>query len=401
MREAQPSLGTIVWQENRLAEARFNLSLREMKIIAYIVAMIDSADEDFKLYKVHIATFARLAGLDPHSLYQELKESAYGIMSKPVIIQGIEEEEGRPAAFITNWFSEVMIVSGWSGSFGVRLNPRLRPYLLQVKKSFFQFRLGYLMNLKSAYSISLYQFAKRWQFARQKRITIEELRDIMGVREFDRSGRVVHENLPLYGDFKRRALAPAIIEVNKRTDVRLSFIENKSHANRGVESITFRFAENAAPVDPSPPPQIEMSIVEQSEGDRETFALIADITTRFGLSRSQAQTLTMLAQSHGVHYVTSKVELIESRPCRNMGASLMTALNDDWQHPKKFVPKKKAPAATPAAPIAPPQSPEEIARVKSLLANFKATMRGGPRDIPSAAADPAPSPKRKMRKGQG
>ena len=160
VREAQPSLGTIVWQENRLAEARFNLSLREMKIIAYIVAMIDSADEDFKLYKVHIGTFARLAGLDPHSLYQELKETAYGIMSKPVIIQGVEEEEGRPAAFITNWFSEVMIVSGWSGSFGVRLNPRLRPYLLQVKKSFFQFRLGYLMNLKSAYSISLYQLRR-------------------------------------------------------------------------------------------------------------------------------------------------------------------------------------------------------------------------------------------------
>ena len=62
--QKQPERETVVWQHNSLAEARYELTAREQKLLLYVIAMIEPEDEDFKRYVVNIAEFAELAGLD-------------------------------------------------------------------------------------------------------------------------------------------------------------------------------------------------------------------------------------------------------------------------------------------------------------------------------------------------
>jgi plasmid replication initiation protein len=390
IREDQPSHTAVVWQENRLAEARFNLTLREFKLVAYVVAMIEPGDDSLKLYKVHIRSFAEAVGVDPHALYQELRETALGIKAKPLVIkQHMEPGAKGPSELITSWFSDVVLnPDDEGGYFGVSISHRLRPYLLQVKRDFFKFRLSYVLNLDCAYAMRLYQVAKRWQFVRQKRIPVDELRHLLGTIEIDRKGRIVKESLPEYSDFKRRALIPAVNGVNAKTDIKLSFTENKVRGTRRVESITFRIAENAEVLAAATPhPQLELSIAPQSEGTRDTAAYVASLRSKFGLSALQSQQIALTIQTLGMEYVAAKVELVESKPRNNAAGSLVAAIRDDWQPPMKLVRAKKPKPSTAPQPTPPALTDEERARSVAGLRAFREKMKGGPTLLHDEGAD--------------
>ena len=244
--DGQPDRTTVVWQQNRLAEARYELTPREQKLVLYVISMIEPEDEFFKLHKINVKHFAEIAGLDSNALYKELREVALQIKSKPLVINGhIEPGDTNPTQLITSWFADVVIQANGDGYIGVSISERLKPYLLQVKREFFRYRLAYVLHLRSGYAIRLYQWAKRWQYAGKRRISIDELRVVMGTVELTSKGNISKTLLALYKDFKKRALLPAVTEINQKTDIFVSFVENKIKGAKTVESLTFTISENA------------------------------------------------------------------------------------------------------------------------------------------------------------
>jgi len=45
--------------QNRLAEARYELTHREQKLVLYVISMIEPEDEFFKLHKITLSTLQR------------------------------------------------------------------------------------------------------------------------------------------------------------------------------------------------------------------------------------------------------------------------------------------------------------------------------------------------------
>jgi plasmid replication initiation protein len=66
-----------------------------------------------------------------------------------------------------------------AGYFAVTISQVLKPYLLQVKREFFRFRLFHVMQLRSSYAIRLYQWGKRWEFRKYLEISVQELRNVV------------------------------------------------------------------------------------------------------------------------------------------------------------------------------------------------------------------------------
>jgi len=83
--EYQPRHHSTIWKHNRLATARHTLTPREHKLVLYVMSMIQPEDEAFKLYRINVADFAAIAGLDKDHLYEELREVAVGLKSKPLV----------------------------------------------------------------------------------------------------------------------------------------------------------------------------------------------------------------------------------------------------------------------------------------------------------------------------
>ena len=75
-----------MWQHNRLAEARYELTAREQKLLLYVIAMTEPEDDEFKRYVINVGEFAELAGLDKDHLYRELRALAKNLAAKPLVI---------------------------------------------------------------------------------------------------------------------------------------------------------------------------------------------------------------------------------------------------------------------------------------------------------------------------
>jgi plasmid replication initiation protein len=337
--DSQPQSQAVVWQHNSLSEARYNLTAREQKVLLYVIAMIEAEDDELKLYKIRVEDFARLLRLQKDDLYEELRDVVSQLKVKPLIIRNhFEPGDKKPKNLLTSWFQDVVTEADGSGYIAVSISPRLKPYLLQVKREFFRYQLGYAIELRSAYSLRLYQWAKRWEFTGKRLITLEELRTVIGAEELDEKGRVKKKILPKYGEFHKWALRPAVKEINGMTDLRLSYVEQKVPGTKRVEALLFRIAVNScaerllAPMPQEMTAQREFSFSIAEETNR----YIQEIRNRFGLSNPQISQLRSAVAEHGLDYLKTKVEVVTNMEPDNGARALLAALRDDWQAPIKI-----------------------------------------------------------------
>lgn len=389
--DGQPDETTLVWQQNRLVEARYELSPREQKLVLYVISMIEPEDESFKLHKINVKHFAEMAGLDSNALYKELREVALEIKSKPIVINGhMEPGDANPSELITSWFADVVIQPNGDGYIGVSISERLKPYLLQVKREFFRYRLAYVLHLRSGYAIRLYQWAKRWQYCGKRRIRSDELRVVMGTVELTPNGNISKTHLALYKDFKKRALVPAVTEINQKTDMFVSFVENKIQGTKAVESLTFTFGENSnasklEAVSIPQPPQLELELPEPSNDAQSELAdFLSKLKDDFGLSAPQMKTIEHYIETNGMAYIEEKIAVVNSEPRTNVARAFLAALKGDWKLPVKRKPVPKRKPQSPTKELPPEMSDEELERQREktrvMFDEFKKTLRGGPKD---------------------
>jgi plasmid replication initiation protein len=375
--QKQPERDAVVWQHNSLAEARYELTAREQKLLLYVIAMIEPEDEDFKRYVVNISEFAELADLQKDDLYRELRDLAKSLKQKPLIIpHHFDHQTKSYLDLVTSWFETAYIGKNGAGYFAVTLSPVLKPYLLQVKREFFRFRLYQVMQLRSGYAIRLYQWAKRWEFRKSVEISVQDLRTVLGANNSTGSSES-RGNLAEYADFKRRAIKPAIDEINKKTDLSLGFRELKRAGSKAIDRLVFSIKSEPAPelevLQPPPLPQLEFAL----ETEPEDQLLLQECMNRYGLSESQRSTLQNHYAKRGVAYIREKMIVVDQEPRQNAAKAFLAALRDDWKPKIQTVkppppPKKKRVEPKPEEP---PATDEERAQTGAQLREFIETLR--------------------------
>jgi plasmid replication initiation protein len=373
----QPGQEAVVWEHNRLAEARYELSAREQKLLLYVIAMIEPEDADFKRYVVNIPEFAQLAGLQKDDLYRELRELAKGLKQKPLIVpHHFDEQTGTYLDVVTNWFDTAYVGRNGAGYFAVTLSPVLKPYLLQVKREFFRFRLYQVMQLKSGYAIRLYQWAKRWEFRKVAEISLSELRIVLGVDAPGILGAGDQAKLSAYGHLKDRAIKPAVQEINRKTDLKVSFRELKQKGSKAVERLLFRIERKQTVgqlevLEPPAPAQLEFGL--EADDDQ----LLDESVERYALNEVQRTKIHEYLVQRGAQYIREKMFVVDQEPRENAAKAFLAALRDDWK-PKIQTLKPPSPAkkkAVPPQPEEPPVSDEERAQTSAQLKEFIQTLR--------------------------
>ena len=374
--QKQPERETVVWQHNSLTEARYELTAREQKLLLYVIAMIEPEDEDFKRYVVNVSEFADLAGLDKDHLYRELRDLAKSLKQKPLIIpHHFDDQTKSYLDLVTSWFETAYVGKNGAGYFAVTLSPVLKPYLLQVKREFFRFRLYQVMQLRSGYAIRLYQWAKRWEFRKTVEISVQDLRILLGANNPTGSSES-RVNLAEYADFKRRGIKPAIDEINKKTDLSLGFRELKRPGSKAIDRLVFSIKSEPVPelevLQPPPLPQLEFAL----ETEPEDQLLLQECMNRYGLSESQRPTLQNHYAKRGVAYIREKMFVVDQEPRENAAKAFLAALRDDWkpkiQTVKPSPPKKKRVEPKTEEQLA---TDEERAQTGAKLKEFIETLR--------------------------
>src|ERR1700751_801863 len=246
--EIQPAYQSVVWQHNGITNTRYKITARQQKLLLYTIAMIEPNAAEFGRIRVSVEDYAALTGLETDNLYRDLRETAIAIRQAPLVVDHVEPGMKRPMRRHSAWFEYVDEADG-SGFITIKLTSWLKPYLLQVRREFFQFQLGFALDLKSEYSIRLYQYLKRWEFAKRRNISVDQLRLEIGDTGIDRKGNIIRIKLEQYKHLKSRALNPAVQEINRETDLSVSYSETKFPRSKAVQSLTFTINKNLENLD--------------------------------------------------------------------------------------------------------------------------------------------------------
>ena len=223
--EIEKSREQRVVKSNLMArEARYRLSLQAQRVLLFLISKIQKDDSEFVKQEFSAIEFCEVAGIEPGGAeYKQIEGTLTELFSANGWIT-LPNGMRTPLSWIERPFRDPE-----SGRTWVKLDDVMRPFLLQLRDNFTQYALGYAMRFRSKYSIRLYEMLSSYQYTDNtfsKVCDLDKLRNILDA-----------ENYEQYKDFKKRALVPAVNEINEFSDKNISMKELKS--GRKVTGIEF------------------------------------------------------------------------------------------------------------------------------------------------------------------
>lgn len=311
-------LNQIVVKSNVLIEARYRLSLQETRVIYWLLTQIRPEDENLKANKMEIIEFAKMIGVEADNQYSKLRSVTKSLMRRVMEIYSQEEDKTIQVSWLSS--AEYQHKKGYVS---LEFSPKLKPYLLQLKSHFTKIEFADFLELRSVYSVRIFEILLQYESIGKRKILIDDLRLYCGIEKKEYS---------LYADLKRYVIERAKTEINAKTEYEIDYTEIKEY--RKVIAIEW-IIKKKTHFEKS---QKEKASILQKEL-RSLNALIEQIM-EYGFSRQTAKKLVQQGTEKEISDAIRAVDLqVERRNVKNPKAMLKTAIQERW-NPEVF--KKKS-----------------------------------------------------------
>lgn len=202
----------IVVQHNDMLLARWpQISSLEKKIYLKLISTIEFHHEDFHNHSFLCKDLIKEFRIGRGN-YLELRDAITRLNSRVI---KIDTPEGMLTASLV---SSAEYKDG-EGTVSLCFDPKLRPYLLQLKNNFTQFELENTFKIRSNYTIRMYEICKYiLDHGGSKVFSIEELKAYIGISK---------KEYPHYANFKNRVITPSQAEMSELTDLSFEYTEIK------------------------------------------------------------------------------------------------------------------------------------------------------------------------------
>jgi hypothetical protein len=158
-----------------------------------------------------------------------------------------EIKAGAVVTSHTRWLESVQVKGTENQEVYVTFSPLFEHIWLESKKRLPERVAKEPANigLRSRYSIRLYAWAKNNASVGKNRILLEDLRKVLGLDSVkDPEGKVIQEApLSLWASLLQRALDPAILEINRKTDLKIVIVSLERSKHRRFTAVTFVIEE--------------------------------------------------------------------------------------------------------------------------------------------------------------
>jgi plasmid replication initiation protein len=180
----------------------------------------------------------------------QLLKSALRLMtSYRLVIEEIKDTEVITS--YTRWVEAVQIRGGENQEVYLTFSPRFERIWLESKKRLLDYVAQKPANigLRSQYALRLYSWAQKYATVGTKRVSLEQLRKVLGLESVkDADGKIIQEApLPVWANFRQRAVDTAIAEINKKTDLNIALESLERSKHRRVTALTFTIKTHAVP----------------------------------------------------------------------------------------------------------------------------------------------------------
>ena len=316
----------IVTKSNRLITCNYDLSVLEQKIILTLASMVQPQDTEFKEYEFKIKDFINLLGLKGQSKYTELPKITRELKKKVFDIK-----EGTDTIQVS-WLGGVRYKHK-EGILILQLEKNLKPYMLELNTLYTSYKLQNILNLKSKYSIRLYEILKSNLFKGQITIELEELKNMTGAKE---------KAYSIYNNVKSKVLMQAQKELQEKTDISFEFEEIKT--GRKVTSLKFHIKANKSKEDKTIAPLVSMAKNEVSATIEELkeenpIKKIMAIMYDSNITPLEAKKISDTANGDFNIIKEKYVIVSQMKKVGSIVGAMIDAIKNDYQAPKGKVAK--------------------------------------------------------------
>ena len=215
----------VITKSNKIIEARYYLSLWEMRLFQEMIERIKPNAESFEPVMIAIKPFTKKFGVSGGKAYELVRVASVDLVRRIVHL----EEKGefgrrfvmRPLASRVDIPAE-KIPDGDANSYVVlKFNDELKPELLQLSRNYTQY-IGELTNLlNTSYAIRIYEIMCMIRFRRERYYTLIEFREMIGALSYkDNLMKYVDKDVARsYAELNRSILRPSHAQIEEKTDI--------------------------------------------------------------------------------------------------------------------------------------------------------------------------------------
>lgn len=198
----------IIKSNDIIQKARYDLNVRELKVMSYIFSMIKPTDEINQEYIFTVNDYCKICGIDHTSggNYKEIRQALKTLRDKSfwvMLPDGSETTAG--------WLAKVTM-NPKSGSVKVKLDEDIQKYVIGIFDSYTQYELLSTLPMQSQYSFRIYELLKSYAFQKKHRFVTDDLKRQLAAEQYTN-----------FKDFRRRVLEIATREINEYTDLEVSW----------------------------------------------------------------------------------------------------------------------------------------------------------------------------------
>jgi plasmid replication initiation protein len=296
----------MIVKSNHLVEARYKLTTLEQKLILMMVSNIQKDDKDFKCYRFQLKDVADFIGITHTKMYEEISNVCKRLRMRELNIYKPDTQSVLNIGWVSS--SEYFM-----GEVELCFDPKLKPYLLQLKEKFVSYTPDMLKQIKSSYSIRLYELLKQYERIGKRYFLISELRDMLGLQP---------QEYTLLHNFRARVLNIAVVEINRNTDIDISYVEIKTR--RTTTAIEF-IIKSKKPTQPKP-------YISPSLQTAHNF-MIEVMVDQLYLSQQQAQDIM---DNYDEKYIGDQIDnilnIFKSSKIKNKGAYAYKSIIEGYKY---------------------------------------------------------------------
>ena len=242
-------MANLIVKSNAFVGASYGLGTVEHRLILLAILKAretDSVSEAIgKTLTIHASDYMTHFGVDRATAYESLENAVNGLYESEY--QYIEiHPNGKRETHRERFVSGISYSEGL-GLVKLKFTPETVPLVVGLSENFTQYEIEQVAKLSSQYSLRLYELLSQWRAKGKCMLELAELRFKFGLLD--------DEYLRM-SDFKKRVLDYAIAEINKHTDLSVSYEQHKQ--GRVITGFTFIIKKKA-----------KKAVITQSKKDTE------------------------------------------------------------------------------------------------------------------------------------
>jgi plasmid replication initiation protein len=300
MDETPQSERRLIFQDNAITTARYSMSALEKNIMYMVMAQLGKNDPSDRYYR--IAARELMNRTQKEIRYTEFKEATSRLREREIAIL---RDNGNLLQI--GLISSAEYFHG-QGIIEIGLDPKIRPFLFELKENFTTFELNMALSLNSKFSKRIYEMLAQFRSTGLMRCTVRELKERLKLYD-PKTGEEQYEK---WSAFEKYVIKVAQKELEEHTD--LAFDYKLKKEGRRFKDIEFNIRKRA-------PAVVNEIIKDAPEISAEINRVLERLTTDFRLRRDQAEEIVRRHSLKDINKQLYDIKLrVQNNEVKNIGA---------------------------------------------------------------------------------